>query len=222
MLYLGYRRVEYWYVDNTPCAIPPAELMCRDRLTMPNQHYHWAADPTGSLETLLAGRAYVTLTFTWLLQGSKALLFFFLMYIVYRYGHIHLGRKGEGPEFNTRAYCSVPLLAGVVLYLGRHWCKPWVKLTSITADTFWPMIATSAITFLKKMSLSMGKQSLPTTYQGSRQFANLTRTRPALLRSISYIPISFQKALEADRFVFPLSFIKPDSFRHIPAEPTDQ
>jgi choline-glycine betaine transporter len=64
------------------------------------------------LETLLAGRAYVTLTYTWLLQGSKALLFFFLMYIVYRYGHIHLGRKGEGPEFNTRAYFAMIFSAG--------------------------------------------------------------------------------------------------------------
>jgi choline/glycine/proline betaine transport protein len=61
---------------------------------------------------LIAGRTHITLSYTWLLQGSKAFLFFFMVYITFRYGHIHLGRKGDKSEFTTRSYFSMIFSSG--------------------------------------------------------------------------------------------------------------
>jgi choline-glycine betaine transporter len=43
------------------------------------------------LRTLLAWRTKISLYFTWFFQGSNALFFFYILYILYRFGHIHLG-----------------------------------------------------------------------------------------------------------------------------------
>jgi choline-glycine betaine transporter len=70
-------------------------------------------DPTGSLQALLAGRSYVALSYTWLFQASKALLCGFLVWIVYKYGHLHLGRnKNEQPEFTMRSWFAILFSSG--------------------------------------------------------------------------------------------------------------
>lgn len=46
----------------------------------------------------------ITLKFTWMFHGSRALLFFFVLYITYRYGHIRLGGKNDKPVFSSLSY----------------------------------------------------------------------------------------------------------------------
>jgi choline-glycine betaine transporter len=50
------------------------------------------------LATLVAGRQRVALYFTWFFQGGTAVFFLFLVYIVYRFGHVHLGRRQPKPR----------------------------------------------------------------------------------------------------------------------------
>jgi choline-glycine betaine transporter len=53
-------------------------------------------------------------SFIWLYQGSKAVFLFFVLYIVYRYGHIHLGQsKDDKPEYTALAYFCMVFAAGV-------------------------------------------------------------------------------------------------------------
>jgi choline/glycine/proline betaine transport protein len=70
------------------------------------------ANPAKSTESLLALRVSVTTLFTWFAQGSKAVIFVFLMYIWYKYGHIKLGSKDEKPEYSTLSYFSMSFAAG--------------------------------------------------------------------------------------------------------------
>jgi choline/glycine/proline betaine transport protein len=58
-------------------------------------------------------RSNVSLRFTWLFHGTKVLYFFFLLFILYKYGSIHLGRKSEQPEFSTPTYSAMIFTAGV-------------------------------------------------------------------------------------------------------------
>lgn len=66
-----------------------------------------AAAPTNALTTLVNWRGKVSLYFTWLFIGSKCAFFFFLLYIVFKFGHVKLGKKDEPPEFTTAAYFAV-------------------------------------------------------------------------------------------------------------------
>jgi hypothetical protein len=76
--------------------------------------YSLTADPEGSLATLSAWQSVVDGAFTWLYQGSKAVFLFFVLYIVYRYGHIHLGQsKDDKPEYTALAYFCMVFAAGV-------------------------------------------------------------------------------------------------------------
>jgi choline-glycine betaine transporter len=61
---------------------------------------------------LLQWRTSLVDTFTWLILGSKAVFLFFLMFTVYKYGHIKLGRKGDKPEFATLTYFCMIFTAG--------------------------------------------------------------------------------------------------------------
>jgi choline-glycine betaine transporter len=56
------------------------------------------------MESLLALRIRVTTIFTWFAQGSKAVIFVFLMYILCKYGHVKLGDKRDNPEYSTLSY----------------------------------------------------------------------------------------------------------------------
>jgi choline-glycine betaine transporter len=62
-------------------------------------------------------RADVTLYFSWLFMGSKAIFFFYLIYVVFKYGHVKLGRQDEPPEFSTGAYFAMIFAAGVAVGL---------------------------------------------------------------------------------------------------------
>jgi choline-glycine betaine transporter len=73
---------------------------------------HRAADRTNALATLAEWRHYISLTTTWLIQGSKAIFLFFVGYLWYQYGDIHLGNKNDKPEFPTVTYASMILTAG--------------------------------------------------------------------------------------------------------------
>jgi choline-glycine betaine transporter len=43
----------------------------------------------------------------WFAQGSKAVIFVFLMCIWYKYGHIKFGEQYEKPEYSTMIYAAV-------------------------------------------------------------------------------------------------------------------
>lgn len=66
---------------------------------------------------LSSTRGDVTLYFTWIFVGSKCVFFGFLLWIVYKYGHVKLGEPDEGPEFSTAAYFSMIFAAGVAVGL---------------------------------------------------------------------------------------------------------
>jgi choline-glycine betaine transporter len=56
--------------------------------------------------------------------GSTGLLFFFMMYIVWRFGHVRLGLPGtehEPPEFSTGAYICLIFTGALFLHLPLHW-----------------------------------------------------------------------------------------------------
>jgi choline/glycine/proline betaine transport protein len=57
-------------------------------------------EPKGSTEQLKAWSDEITLNLSWLLQLSSALSFYFLLFLVYKFGHIKLGRPDEKPEFS--------------------------------------------------------------------------------------------------------------------------
>jgi choline-glycine betaine transporter len=62
---------------------------------------------------LLAWKTYIASSFTWLFLGSKALFLFFILYTLYRYGHIHLGQKKDKPEFSSLTTFIMIFAAGV-------------------------------------------------------------------------------------------------------------
>jgi choline/glycine/proline betaine transport protein len=70
-------------------------------------------DPVNSLANIIQLKYRVSLYFTWLFVGSKAIFFFFLMWILYRYGHLKLGQKEDEPEFTTFTYFCIIFATGV-------------------------------------------------------------------------------------------------------------
>lgn len=54
----------------------------------------------------------ISFKIAWLLQLSTAVTFFFLLFIMGKYGHIRLGRPGEKPEFSFVATLALLLAAG--------------------------------------------------------------------------------------------------------------
>jgi choline-glycine betaine transporter len=64
------------------------------------------------MNSVLALRVSLTTRFTWFAQGSKAVIFVFLLYIWYKYGHIKLGDKSDKPEYSTLSYFSMIFAAG--------------------------------------------------------------------------------------------------------------
>jgi choline-glycine betaine transporter len=74
-------------------------------------------DPEGSNETLVDWRGKVTLYFTWLFIGSRAIFFLFIVFIGFKFSHVKLGAKNEEPEFSTAAFFSMIFAAGVAVGL---------------------------------------------------------------------------------------------------------
>jgi hypothetical protein len=64
-------------------------------------------DPAGSNSLLVDWRASVTLYFTWLFIGCRAVFFFFIVFIGFKFSHVKLGHKDEPPEFSTAAFFSM-------------------------------------------------------------------------------------------------------------------
>jgi choline-glycine betaine transporter len=64
-------------------------------------------DPVGSNETLVDWRGKVTLYFTWLFIGCRALFFLFILVIGFKFSHVKLGHKDEKPEFSSAAYFTM-------------------------------------------------------------------------------------------------------------------
>lgn len=73
--------------------------------------------PEEARDQLIAWRGNTTLMFTWLYIGSKAIFFFFLLYIVACFGNVKLGKADESPEFSTPAYFCMIFAAGVAVGL---------------------------------------------------------------------------------------------------------
>lgn len=69
------------------------------------------ADPDGALDTLIEWRQDISLYFSWFLLGSKALRLFFLLWIVYKFGHLRLG--DEKPEYSGFSYFAMSFSAGL-------------------------------------------------------------------------------------------------------------
>jgi choline-glycine betaine transporter len=97
--------------------------------------------PTGALVTLVRWRKWISLHFSWFFQGTTAIFFFFMMYILFRFGHIHLSRPQitdrrqhrdssflstgsafnpnrlstnlNGPEFSTFSYMCLCFTSGI-------------------------------------------------------------------------------------------------------------
>lgn len=85
-------------------------------LTLSIPWYH-TVDPEGSNEVLVDWRAKVGLNFSWLFIGSKAIFFYFLLFIAFRFGHIKLGRNDEKAEFSDGSYFAMIFAAGVAVGL---------------------------------------------------------------------------------------------------------
>lgn len=64
-------------------------------------------DPTAALDSLIAWRQAISLNFTWFFIGGKAIRFFFLIFVVYKFGHIKLGAKEDVPEYSGLCYFAV-------------------------------------------------------------------------------------------------------------------
>jgi choline-glycine betaine transporter len=64
-------------------------------------------DPEGSNTTLVDWRGKVTLYFTWIFIGCKAVFFFFILFIGIKFSHVKLGHKDEKPEFSTAAFFTM-------------------------------------------------------------------------------------------------------------------
>jgi choline-glycine betaine transporter len=56
---------------------------------------------------------YISLKFTWFYQAVKAVMFFFVLYVTYTYGHLQLGRTTDTPEFGTVTYFCLVFAASV-------------------------------------------------------------------------------------------------------------
>jgi choline/glycine/proline betaine transport protein len=56
-------------------------------------------------------RSSVSLMFTWVFQSTKPLAVFSVLFVLYKYGHIHLG-KTDKPVFSNFAYLSMIITAG--------------------------------------------------------------------------------------------------------------
>jgi choline-glycine betaine transporter len=65
------------------------------------------------MESLQELRVTVSKHSGWFAQGSKAVIFVFLMYTWYKYGHIKFGGKDEKPEFSTLSYFSMIFAAAM-------------------------------------------------------------------------------------------------------------
>jgi choline/glycine/proline betaine transport protein len=58
-------------------------------------------------------RDSISLSYTWLFVSTKFAYMAFLLYVAYRYGHIHLAeRNNERPEFSTLTYAIMSFTAG--------------------------------------------------------------------------------------------------------------
>jgi choline-glycine betaine transporter len=70
-----------------------------------------ANDATDFLSEL---RNSISLSYTWLFASTKFIYFAFMVYVAYRYGHIHLAeQKDERPEFSTLTYAIMIFTSGV-------------------------------------------------------------------------------------------------------------
>jgi choline-glycine betaine transporter len=75
-------------------------------------------DREGAVNKLAWWRSQVSFTCNWLFQGTKAFFFFFLMYITYRFGHLHLAPSAEvRPFFSNLAYFCMIFAAGATVGL---------------------------------------------------------------------------------------------------------
>jgi choline/glycine/proline betaine transport protein len=59
------------------------------------------------METATEMKKHMTLLLSWFFQGSKVVLFFFMLFVTYRYGHLHLGSPDDKKEFSNLAYFCI-------------------------------------------------------------------------------------------------------------------
>jgi choline-glycine betaine transporter len=58
-------------------------------------------------------RTATSFKFTWLLQITKPIYFCFMLYVAWKYGHVHLGNKDDKPEFSSLTYAIIIITAGI-------------------------------------------------------------------------------------------------------------
>lgn len=71
------------------------------------------ADPTGAKSELSRWFQTTIQYFTWFYILGNPVMFAFIIWVAYRYGHIKLGHKDQEPEFSDIAYFSMLFSAGV-------------------------------------------------------------------------------------------------------------
>jgi BCCT, betaine/carnitine/choline family transporter len=82
-----------------------------------------AVDPIGAVARLVNWQADVTTAFTWFYQLTNVIMFLFMMYITYHYGHIHLGQRKDRPEYANATYFCMLFAANVGSSLRKSWIQ---------------------------------------------------------------------------------------------------
>jgi len=74
-------------------------------------------DPDGASATLKGWKSGVALNFTWFIMLTKPVYFFFILWLVYKYGDVKLGKPDSKPDFNNLSYFSMLFSSGIAVGL---------------------------------------------------------------------------------------------------------
>eukprot|EP00929_Paragymnodinium_shiwhaense_P015586 TRINITY_DN1236_c0_g1_i3.p1 TRINITY_DN1236_c0_g1~~TRINITY_DN1236_c0_g1_i3.p1 ORF type:complete len:806 (+),score=169.91 TRINITY_DN1236_c0_g1_i3:159-2576(+) len=75
------------------------------------------ANEDSVMAKLLEGQSWVTQVWTWLYIASQDYWLFFLVPLVWKFGHVKLGRDDEEPEYSDVSYFAMVFCAGVAIGL---------------------------------------------------------------------------------------------------------
>ncbi|CAE8643079.1 unnamed protein product [Polarella glacialis] len=76
-----------------------------------------SVDREQSMKDFKEAQSWVTSTFTWFYIGSQQYWVFYVVPLVYHYGHVKLGKDDEQPEYSDGSYFSMVFCAGVAIGL---------------------------------------------------------------------------------------------------------
>ncbi|CAE8602476.1 unnamed protein product [Polarella glacialis] len=76
-----------------------------------------SVDKEESMKEFKEAQSWVTSTFTWFYIGSQQYWVFYVVPLIYYYGHVKLGQDDEQPEYSDMSYFSMVFCAGVAIGL---------------------------------------------------------------------------------------------------------